>query len=183
MGSKKVDDVACNCFTAGTKVQTDEGEKPIEDIQVGDLLVTSDGSKLSIDKIEKEPRVTTVYNFEVKDFNSYFVSNLGVWVHNCEIIAGKNFKAHFLKHKTLLEKTLGTKYSKLEADGPRFLEDIGKMIDDGTVSFIGQGTINKNSGLMNIYRGNGLTVVTKPDGEQVTLLESGKGMDLNIVFK
>ncbi|WP_046234926.1 hypothetical protein, partial [Paenibacillus algorifonticola] len=24
-------------------------------------------------------------NFEVEDFNSYFVSNLGIWVHNCAI--------------------------------------------------------------------------------------------------
>ncbi|OUQ86855.1 hypothetical protein B5G50_19390 [Brevibacillus brevis] len=136
----------CNCFTAGTKVLTDEGEKPIEeidvgdkvlaksdetgevaykevvglfqkqadeiyyvqigdeiievtgehpfwldgkgwtfvkDLKVGDLLVSSDGSKLAIDKIEKEPREATVYNFEVEDFSSYFVSNLGIWVHNC----------------------------------------------------------------------------------------------------
>jgi hypothetical protein len=26
----------CNCFVAGTKVLTDEGEKNIEDIEVGD---------------------------------------------------------------------------------------------------------------------------------------------------
>ncbi|MBW7476087.1 hypothetical protein K0T92_15180 [Paenibacillus oenotherae] len=138
----------CNCFTSGTKVLTDKGEKPIEDIEVGDmvlskddttgevaykevlglfqkqaeeihyvhigdeiievtgehpfwldgkgwtlvkdlkvgdLLVTSDGTKLAIDKIEKEPRQATVYNFEVEDFNSYFVSNLGIWVHNCAV--------------------------------------------------------------------------------------------------
>ncbi|WP_426448479.1 polymorphic toxin-type HINT domain-containing protein [Paenibacillus sp. S-38] len=138
----------CNCFTAGTKVLTSDGEKPIEEINVGDkvlakddktgemaykevvslfqkqadeifylhiggevievtgehpfwlddkgwtlvkdlkvndLLVTSDGRKISIDKIEKEPREATVYNFEVKDFNSYFVSNLGIWVHNCQV--------------------------------------------------------------------------------------------------
>jgi RHS repeat-associated protein len=147
--SGKVKSGKCNCFTAGTKVQTDEGEKPIEEIEVGekvlaksdetgevaykevvglfqkqadeiyyvhigdeiievtgehpfwldgkgwtfvkdlkagDLLVSSDGSKLAIDKIEKEPRKATVYNFEVKDFNSYFVSNLGVWVHNCSVL-------------------------------------------------------------------------------------------------
>lgn len=138
----------CYCFTAGTKVKTDSGEKPIEkieigdkvlaksdqtgeiaykkvtglfkkqadeiyyihikdevievtgkhpfwldgkgwtlvkDLKVGDLLVSSNGSKLGIDKIEKEKREATVYNFEVEDFNSYFVSNLGVWVHNCTI--------------------------------------------------------------------------------------------------
>jgi hypothetical protein len=30
---------------------------------------------------------------------------------------------------------------------------------------------------MNIFRGEGLTLVTKPDGEFVTLLESGTGKD------
>lgn len=49
------------------------------------MLVSSDGSKLTIDKIEKEPRQATVYNFEVEDFYSYFVSNLGIWVHNCDV--------------------------------------------------------------------------------------------------
>ncbi|MCY9704195.1 polymorphic toxin-type HINT domain-containing protein, partial [Paenibacillus alvei] len=142
----------CNCFTAGTKVLTDEGERNIEDIEVGDtvlaksdetgevaykevvglfqkqadeiykvyiddevieataehpfwldgkgwtevkdleigdLLVTSDGSKLAIDKIRKEPLKARVYNFEVKDYNFYFVSNLGIWVHNCSIFGFK----------------------------------------------------------------------------------------------
>lgn len=43
------------------------------------MLSSSGGAKLAIDKIEKEPRQATVYNFEVKDFSSYFVSNLGIW--------------------------------------------------------------------------------------------------------
>ncbi|MFS8215190.1 contractile injection system protein, VgrG/Pvc8 family [Paenibacillus sp. 203] len=98
------------------------------------------------------------------------------------VTAGNNFKKHFLKHKTLLEKKLGTKYPKLEADGPRFLQDIQKNIDNGTFEFVGKGTINRDSGVLNIYRGEGLTVVTKPNGEWVTLLEQGKAMDLNIVF-
>jgi hypothetical protein len=141
-GAKK----GCNCFTAGTKVMTDEGEKNIEDIEigdkvlaksdetgdvaykevtglfqkqsdeiysiyigkevieatkehpvwidgrgwtevhdlkVGDLLVTSNGHKIAIEKIKKEPRQEPVYNFSVEDYESYFVSNLGIWVHNC----------------------------------------------------------------------------------------------------
>lgn len=63
-----------------------------------------------------------------------------------------------------------------------FLEDIGKMIDDGTVSFVGKGTLKKDGEVLNIYRGNGMTVATKPNGEFVTLLETGKGMDLSILF-
>jgi hypothetical protein len=136
---------ACNCFTAGIKVLTDEGEKPIEEIEVGDkvlakddetgemaykevewlfqrdveetynitvgdevitttdehpfwivgkgwveaknlvvgdILITSDGKELAIEKIEVKKEHVTVYNFKVKDFHTYFVSNLGIWTHN-----------------------------------------------------------------------------------------------------
>jgi len=213
----------CNCFTAGTKVQTDEGEKPIEeievgdkvlaksdetgevaykevvglfqkqadeiyyvhigdeiievtgehpfwldgkgwtfvkDLKVGDLLVSSDGSKLTIDKIEKEPREAKVYNFEVADFNSYFVSNLGVWVHNCTILtAGKNFKSHYLDHKKLLENALGTKYKKYDDETTkRFLSDLGSLIDNGKVKFVGDATLQKGGEVCKVYRGNGLTL-------------------------
>ncbi|MCC0567295.1 polymorphic toxin-type HINT domain-containing protein [Brevibacillus borstelensis] len=135
----------CNCFTAGTKVQTDEGEKNIEDIEVGDkvlskddetgemaykevewlfqrdveetynitvgdevitttdehpfwivgkgwvesknltvgdVLTTTDGKELAIEKIEVKKEHKTVYNFKVRDFHTYFVSNLGIWTHN-----------------------------------------------------------------------------------------------------
>lgn len=54
-------------------------------MKVGDLLITSGGATQAIDWIEKEPREAMVYNFEVKGFNSYFVSNLGIWVHNCNV--------------------------------------------------------------------------------------------------
>jgi hypothetical protein len=39
---KKIQKVSCNCFTAGTKVMTDEGEKNIEDIEVGDKVLSKD---------------------------------------------------------------------------------------------------------------------------------------------
>nr|WP_242466809.1 polymorphic toxin-type HINT domain-containing protein [Brevibacillus brevis] len=135
----------CNCFTAGTKVLTDEGEKNIEDIEVGDkvlskdettgevaykdvtatfnhgtdeiyqihvggqtiestfnhpfyvkdkgwtfvkdlkvgdLLVQSDGNTLKIESIELLHKKVTVYNMTVDEFHTYFVSDLGIWVHN-----------------------------------------------------------------------------------------------------
>ncbi|GKU75957.1 polymorphic toxin-type HINT domain-containing protein [Paenibacillus sp. L3-i20] len=239
---------SCNCFTAGTKVQTDEGEKPIEeievgdkvlskneetgeveykevvklfqkqadeiyyvrigdeviettglhpfwldekgwtlvqDLKVGDLLVSSDGTKLAIDKIEKAPRQATVYNFMVADYHSYFVSNLGIWVHNCTILtSGKNFKSHFLDHKKLLENALGTKYQKYNDEtSSRFLSDLGSMIDDGKVKFVGNATLQKGGEVYKVYRGNGLTMTTKQNGEWHTLLESGKGMDLKFLFE
>jgi hypothetical protein len=141
----------CNCFVEGTKVLTDEGEKNIEDIQVGDKVLSksefdengelaykevtalytnyrndiiklyigdlliettdnhpfwvegrgwvfadelqvgdrlqkADGSTLTIDKVEfvllDEP--VMVYNFTVEEFHTYYVTDLGIWVHNTD---------------------------------------------------------------------------------------------------
>ncbi|WP_204343380.1 polymorphic toxin-type HINT domain-containing protein [Paenibacillus elgii] len=144
--------IGCNCFTAGTKVLTDEGEKNIEDIEVGDrvlakdektgevaykkvtatfnhetdeiykihvggqtieatfnhpfwvkdkgwtyvkdlkvgdLLVQSDGNTLKVESIELEHKHVTVYNMTVDEFHTYFVSDLGIWVHNSNCPFGK----------------------------------------------------------------------------------------------
>lgn len=142
----------CNCFVGGTSVLTDEGEKDIEDIEVGDkvlskdevtgevaykevtatynhetdeiysihvggqtiestfnhpffvkdkgwtfvknlkvgdLLVQSDGNTLKIESIELEQKHVTVYNMTVDEFHTYFVSDLGIWVHNTNPCWGK----------------------------------------------------------------------------------------------
>jgi len=160
----------CNCFAPGTKILTDEGEKNIEDIEVGDrvlskdentgevgykevtatfnhetgtdeiykihvgdqviestfnhpfwvdgqgwtfvkdlkvgdLLVQSDGNTLKIESIELEYESATVYNMTVDEFHTYFVSDLGIWVHNtnCASINWKGFSSgklqpHYEKH-------------------------------------------------------------------------------------
>lgn len=49
----------CNCFTAGTKVQTDEGEKPIEEIEVGDKVLAKDENNPDGELAYKE--VTALY--------------------------------------------------------------------------------------------------------------------------
>ncbi len=183
----------CNCFTAGTKVKTNHGEKNIEDIKigdqvlskdektgevkykevtatfnhktddiykisigdqviestfnhpfyvrgkgwtfvkdlkVGDLLVQSDGNTLKIDSIELEHKHVTVYNMTVDEFHTYFVSDLGIWVHNtgpCGLSAttlatmGKTSKgvagledAYISKDKVLdtVKEFVGEDYSK-----------------------------------------------------------------------
>jgi hypothetical protein len=50
----------------------------------GDQLEQSNGNLLTIEKIDivKLKEKITVYNFEVADFHTYFVSDLGIWVHN-----------------------------------------------------------------------------------------------------
>lgn len=223
---------ACNCFTAGTKVLTDEGEKPIEeievgdkvlaksdetgevaykevvglfqkqtdeiykvyigdevieataehpfwldgkgwtevkDLKVGDLLVTSGGATLAIDKIKKEPREATVYNFEVADFHSYFVSNLGIWVHNCDLTKWNkgsfdkvedSAEYHFKKHGASVgAETLEQYVRKAE----EFARTAKKGSTKSSVSGAVEGTIR--------YKKNGKYVDIAPDG---TIVSFGK---------
>ena len=243
------------CFVRGTKIHTKDGLRPIEKLNVGDLVwsrnertgeesykpietvvvkkaneiafvtVTNgrsvetigatpnhpfwvDGqgwvaagklrafSTLSlagnhaskVAKINVRPIETRVYNFVVRDNHTYFVGNQGTLVHNnnCAAIvvtAGKKFKDHFIRHKGLLEKVMGTKYPKFKSHGPVFLQDVGKAINTKVVQFVGNGTLKKGQDLCKIYRGNGVTIVTKMDDEFVTILETGKGMDLGIVLR
>ena len=105
----------------------------------------------------------------------------------CSISAGKNFKDHFIRHKDILEKYFGKKYPKWKVnEGADFLKDIETLRDSGKLTHVGQGTIKKGQPVMEIYRGEGMTYVSKklPNGteEFVTLIESGKGMDLGIVL-
>ncbi|MFB6472352.1 MULTISPECIES: polymorphic toxin-type HINT domain-containing protein [Paenibacillus] len=79
-------------ITVGGEVITTTDEHPFwivgrgwveaQHLAVGDVLTTSDGKELAIEKIEVKKEHKTVYNFKVKDFHTYFVSNLGIWTHN-----------------------------------------------------------------------------------------------------
>jgi hypothetical protein len=140
---------SCNCFTAGTQIKTEDGTKSIEEIKVGDLVLsknpvtgemaykpvdmvfeneadmiytlligekrilttaghpfwingkewklasdlkegdlveTESGSLLPINKIEIEEKQTAVYNFSIQDFHTYYVTDLGILVHNLDCI-------------------------------------------------------------------------------------------------
>ncbi|WP_231505501.1 Hint domain-containing protein, partial [Paenibacillus massiliensis] len=56
---------SCNCFAAGTKVQTDEGEQNIEDIKVGDMVLAKDENNPDGDLAYKE--VTALYRNQRDD--------------------------------------------------------------------------------------------------------------------
>jgi RHS repeat-associated protein len=140
-----------NCFIAGTEIQTRDGTKNIEDLHVGDWVLSDDpttpgdieykqvlqtfahdttkfvdvyigGEKittteehpfwvpdvgwvmakdlhagshlqtkteswLDVDKVDLHGGLATVYNFEVAGFHTYFVSDLGLLVHNdCAVL-------------------------------------------------------------------------------------------------
>ena len=61
----------------------DKGWVETKDLETGDILTTYDGQELPIDDILVKEEKVTVYNFEVADYHTYFVSELAVWTHNC----------------------------------------------------------------------------------------------------
>lgn len=63
-----------------------EGWVQAEDLKEGDWLETNEGKAVAISKIVVKHENTTVYNFKVADYHSYFVSNLNIWTHNsCDV--------------------------------------------------------------------------------------------------
>ena len=54
------------------------------ELYVGDIVINASGDTYSIDTINIEivDKPVTVYNFQVEDFHTYHVGNLGVLVHN-----------------------------------------------------------------------------------------------------
>ena len=68
----------------------DVGWVAAKDLHAGSLLQTKYESWLDVDKVVKHSGLTTVYNFEVEGFHTYFVSDLGLLVHNtCKIVLNK----------------------------------------------------------------------------------------------
>jgi hypothetical protein len=59
-------------------------------LQAGDKLQKADGSNLTIDKVEfvKLDDPVTVYNFTVTDYHTYYVTDIGIWVHNTKSFCG-----------------------------------------------------------------------------------------------
>lgn len=112
-----------------------------------------------------------------------FIDPLGLFA----CTKGKNFKEHYINHRSLLEKMLGKKYPKLKVDeGQGFLDDLGSLIDSGRLQYAGSGTLKKGHPTLDFYKGEGITLAILPtstnSGEFVTILKSGEGLDLGIIY-
>nr|WP_279305988.1 polymorphic toxin-type HINT domain-containing protein [Leptospira meyeri] len=66
-----------------------------KDLHPGDVALGADGQELVITDITIDERVETVYNFEVEGYHTYFVGEVGVWVHNAEYITDVRVFAPF----------------------------------------------------------------------------------------
>ncbi|WP_256972525.1 polymorphic toxin-type HINT domain-containing protein [Saccharibacillus sp. O23] len=240
---------ACNCFTAGTKVKTDQGDKNIEDVQVGDrvlsqddntgeeayktvtatfnhetdeiyrihvggqviestynhpfwvvgkgwvfvkdlkpgdLLEQSDGKTLEVGSIEIQQRQATVYNMTVDGFHTYFVSSLGVWVHNveCAFTHGQLFETSVMSKTGLNIKGM----AEVHIEGSTItLKDLAiypdGVIDNSAKNNIGPREIIawKNQ-VSNLAKNQGFSRlrITGSRAENSSSANPGKGIDLNI---
>ena len=102
-------------------------------------------------------------------------------------VGGDNFRGHYLAHRNLLGNMLHKKFPKWKVDqGAEFLKDLGDLVASGRFVSVGQGTLKKNQPVLDIYRGEGLTLALRSLGNEtsefVTLISSGKGLDLGIQF-
>lgn len=55
-----------------------------QDLVEGDATLTAEGETLRVNSIVVDQRGDTVYNFEVEIDHTYFVGEVGVWVHNID---------------------------------------------------------------------------------------------------
>ena len=87
-------------YIGGEKITTTEGHPfwvkdvgwvAARDLDAGAQLQTKSESWLGVERVEKHTEVATVYNFEVAGFHTYFVSDLGLLVHNsCPVRRAQN---------------------------------------------------------------------------------------------
>lgn len=66
-----------------------KGWTPAIELQKGDVLENSRGAETIVWEVEPTNRENTVYNLEVEGFNTYFVGESGLWVHNCNTNGAK----------------------------------------------------------------------------------------------
>lgn len=123
------------------------------DLQLGDELQQSNVNTLTIDniKIVKHDEKVKVYNFTVADFHTYFVSDLGIWVHNinCDFTLSSNNIQHIGKHiasdftnqvSHLSDKALAAKLNKNSFFNPKWTkEDIITGVQNGANEAISKG--------------------------------------------
>jgi len=76
-----------------------EGFKAAGELEEGEYVQTADGEILQVFKVQKEylEEPVTVYNFEVEDWHTYYVSEEEVLVHNtCMMPKGDSSSKHML---------------------------------------------------------------------------------------
>ncbi|WP_249262340.1 Hint domain-containing protein, partial [Leptospira alexanderi] len=128
-------------YSNGTQVETTDehpfyiegkGWVPAKDLRSGDRSVLSNEKTLEIESIRISERTTTVYNFEVEGAHSYYVSEVGILVHNDCVVTGPSMS--LAAFNALLKYMPGASEAEIEA--ARKLIEIGNRPVDGTMDAV-----------------------------------------------
>ena len=122
---------------------------PAARLEVGDVLRLADGNQAEVSGIDIEEAVDgeafTTYNFEVADFHTYFVGDVGVWVHNASTLCQKAFSV-YNRHRVNLSESPEVAFKNVEtivlnylikngtpaAPNPRrvYVQELGDVLDE-----------------------------------------------------
>ncbi|WP_289811371.1 polymorphic toxin-type HINT domain-containing protein, partial [Thomasclavelia cocleata] len=116
---RKESDVLIHVFVNGEEIETtavhpfwvENRWVSAKDLKEGDLLTLADGSAARISGVygEKLDEAVVVYNFEVEEFHTYYVTDTGVLVHNANQVGGCGVTGNKSDSKTT-EAIKGTSY-------------------------------------------------------------------------
>ncbi|MNW50460.1 hypothetical protein D3C74_279130 [compost metagenome] len=121
-----------------------------DELQVGDKLQRADGSNLTIDKVKfvKLGEPVTVYNFTVADYHTYYVTDIGIWVHNTNCYSGSG--------SDLAKLARNSKKN----DGLQGMAVSASTVNEAAINFVGKGAkIQKIDGGMLYTSKDGLSSV------------------------
>ena len=168
---RKESDVLIHVFVNGEEIETtavhpfwvENRWVSAKDLKEGDLLTLADGSAARISGVygEKLDEAVVVYNFEVEEFHTYYVTDTGILVHNanpaggCGVTGNKSgtetelfLPDEFYNKNLPSQVTPGTKYlPKYDEVGNvkqiKMYDDYGREI--GWVDYTNHGFGNINS--------------------------------------
>lgn len=98
----------------------------VDDLVPGDLVPSATNGLLTVSALEWTDRTESVYNFGVDEFHTYFVGEVGAWVHNncgklSKFIVDKmkaaGFDPHEIKKEVISKNAKVSRYLFVEESG------------------------------------------------------------------
>ena len=193
---RKESDVLIHIFVNGEEIETtpvhpfwvEDQWVAAKDLEVGDILTLADGTTAPVTYSygEQLDEPVIVYNFEVSDFHTYYVTDTGVLVHNANknYLSGNNSK-QTLRNRYPGEHQSGTELNYTLENEKIYVEngiqDVNFVVDmDGKViigqghSFLAKGMDVQAVGTLKINHQGYVRRITNGSGHYIPTVEQGK---------
>lgn len=113
-------------FSNGERIETtkthpfyveSQGFVPAGELGIGTSIVTRAGPAVQLVSSQIVSTAQTVFNFEVKDFHTYFVGKSQIWVHNQCVTFDDNFFSHVLGQGVRINGRIHVYSAKMDKHG------------------------------------------------------------------